>query len=249
MKTTLLLLILFCFSLAGCQKPAANETRATAKTAASKPPGPDPAAAKPFLVKESVYVVHPSKLDDSIYVLWTAVLQNPNPDLFGESPVLTITARDETGSVVGTEDQMFNELTPGGIVAFSGQIEATKTPKTVDFTVGKTRWKAAPKPAAAYPAIMTQGVSMKLDQISGGYVVVGEFLNPYPFPLDSTVVTALFRDETGRLIGGKSTFVDNAPANGARPFNVNHVGLEGKPAKVDVIVTTWAGSNLSELIK
>jgi hypothetical protein len=244
MKLILLYLISFCLLLAGCQKPSVKEKPASAKTATPKAADP-----KPFVVKESVYLVHPSKLDDSIYVLWTAVLQNPNPDLFGESPVLTVTARDETGSVVGTEDQMFNELTPGGTIAFSGQIEATKTPKTVDFTVGKTRWQTAPKPASAYPAITTQGVSMKPDQLAGGYVVVGEFLNPYPVPLDSTVVTALFRDEAGRLIGGGSTFVDNAPANGARPFSVNHVGLEGKPAKVDVIVTTWAGSNLIELIK
>lgn len=240
--------IFFCviasFSLlAGCQKPANNPPTPPTPTA------PKAAEPKPFVVKESAYVVHPSTLDDTIYLLWTAVLENPNPDMFGLGPTLTITARDDAGTVVGTEDQMFHEMTPGGTVAFSSQLTVTKTPKTVEFTVGKTRWKAAPKPASAYPAIATTGVSMKPDQMAGGYVVVGEFINPYPVALENTVVTALFRDESGKLIGGGSSFVANAPASGARPFSVEHVGINGTPAKVDVVVTTWAGTDLIDLIK
>lgn len=249
MKTTLLLLLLVCMTMTGCQKPAANDTKSGAGPGAQTPVGPDPKSAKPFVVKESAFVVHASKLEDSIYLQWIVVLQNPNTDMFGDFPHLIITARDEAGGVVGTEDMVFDEFTPGGTIAHSGQITVTKTPKTVDFAPSKTDWKVAAKPASAYPAITTSGVSMKPDQMAGGYVVVGEFANPYPVPLDEVAVTALFRDDAGKLIGGGTTYVSNAAASTSRAFSVNNVAIEGKAAKVEVMVNNWGTTKLRDLIK
>lgn len=249
MKITLLFVLLFCVALIGCQPPAANQTKSNSAPGTTKPTGPDPSTAKPFVVKESAFVVHASKLDDSVYLYWMAILQNPNADMFGDFPHLIITARDETGTVVGTEDMVFDEFTPGGTIAHSGQITVTKAPKTVDFAPSKTDWKAAAKPASAYPAITTSGVSMKPDQMAGGYIVVGEFANPYPVPLDEVAVTALFRDDAGKLIGGGTTYVDNAAASASRAFSVNNVSVEGKAAKVEVIVNSWSATKLRDLIK
>ena len=51
--------------------------------------------------------------------------------------------------------------------------------------------------------------------------VVGEIQNDNDYDIESGVVTVVFRDADGKLIGGESTYVDSIKANATTPFDIS----------------------------
>jgi hypothetical protein len=205
--------------------------------------------AKQFIIRETAYYASPSSIQSStVFVLWTAVIENPNTDFYGEFPTITITARDANGLVIGTEDQVLNELPPGGTVAFSSQMTATKVPATVGFSAAKTRWQRTDTKPSDYPAFTSRGISVTPTDTPSVYTVTGEIVNPYGSEVDQLSVTALFRDASGKLLGGAGEFLNNLPARGSRPFEFNRYYVPGSVSRVEIVANTWGSVHLYRLI-
>lgn len=82
---------------------------------------------------------------------------------------------------------------------------------------------------------------MKPDRVAG-FTVSGDLRNPYSKPVDQLAVTALVRDAAGKLLGGRTTFVDALPASGTVPFSFTTGAVQGTGTKVDIVAVTWGGS-------
>lgn len=202
-----------------------------------------------FIIRETAYHASPSSIQSStVFVIWTAIIENPNPDFYGEFPTITVTARDANGLVVGTTDQVLHELPPGGRVAFSSQLTATKVPTTVEFSASKTRWQRTDTKPSDYPPFTARGVSVVPTDTPSVYTVTGEIVNPYGSEVDQLSVTALFRDASGKLLGGAGTFLNDLPAGGSRPFELNRYYVPGSVARVEIVATTWGSARLYQLI-
>ncbi len=205
-------------------------------------PGAQPAgvASQPFVVVESATNIS-SSFDGGYFVQWIATLKNPNDDLYGVFPTVAVTARDATGAVVGTDDQVLESFPPGATIAFASQIKATAEPATIDITYKRVEWSKTKTRPADYPPFTAEMVSFTPDRVAG-FTVSGDLRNPYSQPVDELAVTALVRDAGGKLLGGRTTFVDGLPAGGTAPFSFTTGTVEGAGASIDIVAIVWGSS-------
>lgn len=169
-----------------------------------------------------------SKGSGDINVTYGITIKNPNKDVALEFPSFRITARDENGSVIGTEDQTLFTIYPGDSITYAGQAFSTdKTPATVTFEILKPKeynWVSTDKlKHKKYVPLQIEGAT----QTSGS--IVGQIINNNDYDIDSANISIVFRDSDGKIIGGDSAFVDNIAASGKTPFSAFLMGgNEGK---------------------
>jgi hypothetical protein len=240
LAVSLLMLLSACGGDAGSPGSAgsASGTSAAASSSAAEDGGGKDNA-KPFTITEQEHRVSSSFGDT--YVHWTVVIENPNADVYGTFPTVSVTGRDAAGKVVGTDDQVLDSLPPGGTIAFSGQASMTEKPAKVEIAYKSVDWYDTKTTAADYPPFTVSDISVKKQEF-GGLVVTGEVANPYKYAVSSLAATALFRNASGKLIGGTTSFLEDLPAAASMPMQVEELGGSTPAKKVkstDVIVTTW----------
>lgn len=168
----------------------------------------------PLVVKESGYAMK----EGDLYSI--AILHNPNTEHSIQRPKLRITARDEAGLVLGTDEQTLSILYPQQDFYFAGHAFSTEeTPVSVeieaialdDYNILKTKQQNHPnyKPLTAINTIVRDRR------------VMGEVSNSNDYAMGSAVVTVVFRDDNGKLVAGTSKFVDEIPASGTVPFDLS----------------------------
>jgi hypothetical protein len=237
MKKRILLIAILLIGTS-CQKNASTDSTTKSTSTSTNAVVKD---AVPFRVVESTYAVS-NKFGD-VFVKWAAVIENPNLELYGVFPAVTITARDESGAVIGTDDLVLGELPPGLKISCSGQLSATAVPATVEIKPSKVEWKPTKTRADDYRVF---GIEKSRMTSSGKdiFQVTGDVTNPYDKEIDSLRVVILLRDSEGKLIGGDTTYVDALPASGSRPFEVKYISVKGKPVVNEIFVyphglATW----------
>lgn len=232
MKTILLFIALFCFGLfIACQRESPEkQANSSSQSNTSKVL---PENIQPGKIVESVYKVE-SNFGDH-FLLWAAIIENPNTNLYGLFPVITITARDEKGNVVGTEDHTLSEFPPAKKIAFAGQVTLTNLPKTVEFTFTKVEWRNTQLSSEDYLPFPVE----KLQTVNNRtrFTVSGDVNNPYSKDVESVAITTLLRDESGKLIGGGTSYLNTLPAKSSRPYTDRMVWSIGKPSKTEVFVS------------
>jgi hypothetical protein len=169
-------------------------------------------------------------------------MKNPNNDVYGTFPTLSITGRDSAGRVVGTDDQVLDSLPPGGTIAFSGQVSMTEKPAKVEIAYKSIDWYDTKTAPNDYPPFAVADIDYKKQRF-GGLVVTGEVSNPYKYAVDSLAATALFRDADGTPVGGTTAFLEDLPASSTMPLQLEELGGRTPARKVksvEVLVSTWS---------
>lgn len=192
-------------------------------------------AAKPFAVTESAFTVENTSISSTgLWMWWTAVFKNPNPDYSCAHPQVTVTARNAKGEVVGTYDKsMVAFFVPGGVIAYGDNLEVLEVPAKVEITPVKCFWTRVPAGSAAFPVF--QAANVKLIPTQYKLKVAGEVSNPLTESVDSVMGALLFRDQAGKLLGGELFYIKNLPAQGTKPF-MEDLYFEGaRPRKFEKV--------------
>lgn len=87
-----------------------------------------PASANQVVVYDSAWSA------DGGYIEYDLVLENKGDDL-AESTTVQIVGKSADGKVISSDDEVFFDIQPGEIVAFSGQVGNGTAPDAVEFTV------------------------------------------------------------------------------------------------------------------
>ena len=154
------------------------------------------------------------------YVYCSVNLYNPNVDKAIELPRYRIVARNEAGELLGTEDQTLSIIYPqqNFVHAFLA-FDVAEDPASVeievlepeDYNVKDVSTLDNPE----YIPLKIEGAKYSNDRI------LGEIQNDNDYNLDNVIVTVVFRDDNGKLIGGTSTFVDSVKAKSKTPFDMS----------------------------
>jgi len=192
----------------------------------------EPVEYEPFTIVEVGWSSYHSDWEPGTFVVrWTAVLQNPHDSLYCEYPTIQITARNETGQVVGTDDHVMHVFPPGARIAWASSLETNGPPHTLEITARPAIWLATTARPEQFPPFGYRGIRFVVRGRSCS--VTGEVTNPFSVYVDQIAITALFRDQRGRLIGGETTFVEGLAAYGAVPFK-----LDGEaPVRSDTVTS------------
>ncbi|GIH98242.1 hypothetical protein [Planobispora takensis] len=200
---------------------------------------------RPLAVKEQVSsVVKGGERYDGYVVNWAGVLDNPNPWHFAEHVVATVVARDAKGEEVVRAEQPLDAVPPAGSLSFTGQALAERRPAKVTIEYRPAEWRPASRIVSELRPFPISGVQTDRKD-DGRYLVTGYVGTPYRRPAGTLAVTALLRDEDGRLLGGGSTFVDDVRDGVRRRFvlDIESVTDTGKVAETELVARTWGSSS------
>jgi hypothetical protein len=199
---------------------------------------------EPFEIAEVGWSSYHSDWEPGTFVVrWTAVLQNPHDKHYCEYPTIQITARNETGQVVGTDDHVMHVFPPGARIAWASSLETNGPPHSLEITARPAAWQATATRPAQFPPFGYQGIRFIVRGRSCS--VTGEVTNPYPVYVDQIAITALFRDQRGRLVGGETTFVEGLAAHGTVPFKLDGEApaQSGAVASLDLVTIPWTSGS------
>lgn len=165
-------------------------------------------------------------------------VHNPNTDLAVLYPTVRITARDSSGTLLGTQDQILSTIYPQQDFWYSGQLlQVDEAPSSVEFTIVQPDdyniVSTATLEQSTFTPLLVESVAMHSERL------VGEVVNKNDFGLDMIVVAAVFRNEDGDIIGGESTFVDKLPSSGSVPFDMP-IHSEFANCNYEVYANGWA---------
>lgn len=164
-------------------------------------------------------------IDDG-YLYYALILRN-NSESYGYSmPQVQINARDESGTLLGTEKAYCTSIYPDSDVVTAGMgFSISGQPATVEFEIvppDDYSRKAVSKDQKVDLTI--EGVTKKEEYFTTTYL--GEVSNASDKDVDSATVTVVFRNENGSLLSGSSTYVDGLSAGRKAAFELYLFGGE-----------------------
>ena len=162
---------------------------------------------------------------DTYYIQYAIAVKNPNTERAVMFPTVRLTARDAEGAVLGTDEIVGSSILPGGTwySAFQGPSVDSK-PAAVDFEIVQpddSDWVSPESIENAGKPLTVENPIKRTDKIAG------EVSNPNDFDIDSVAVVVFFRDESGKLLAGETTYTDKVSAGGKIPFEIPLWGDEG----------------------
>lgn len=154
------------------------------------------------------------------YVYYSVNIYNPNENKAIEFPVFRITARNDAGELLATEEQTLSIIYPQQNFVYASQaFDVDEVPANVEIDVLEPKdyqiRNVSTLDNPEYIPLDVINTTFRTDRI------VGEIQNNNDYDLDSAVVTVIFRDDNGKLVGGTSTFVDSLKANSTTPFDIS----------------------------
>lgn len=239
MKKRILASIFSCLvvlSLTACNSTASNDTKQSDTTADDTSNVLDSTDTNSEFtsldIAESGYT-----MIESGFLYCSVKVHNPNTDLAILSPTVRVTARDASGALLGTQDQTLSTIYPQQDFWYSGQfLQVDTAPSSVEFTIVQPDDYNIVSPStleqSAFTPLSVENTAMHSERL------VGEVVNKNDFDLDMIVVAAVFRNESGDLIGGESTFVDKLSSSGSVPFDMP-IHSEFANCNYEVYANSW----------
>lgn len=165
-------------------------------------------------------------------------ITNPSSDTVVELPAFRVTAYDENGKILGSEERILSVIYPKQDFVDQGTlIEVSKKPHKIDVTVLEPDdYNITPASNMEHPVhkqMVGKNISVNSDKITG------EVYNPNDYKIDSAMVTVVFRDANGNIVSSEVEFVNQIPSNGSIPFGISLASDAKTTDKVEVYAYIW----------
>lgn len=171
--------------------------------------------------------------------IWCVVeFTNPSQDKAVELPTYRVTAYDKDNKILGSEEHTLSIVYPGQkFVCAAVLIEVGQKPDRIDVTILEPDdYNITAVSSLEHPVhkqMVGQNMSIRNDSITG------EIYNPNDYKIDSAMVTVIFRDSNGAIVYSRLGFIDQIPANGSAPFDIDLFSAENLPSTYEVYAYIW----------
>lgn len=215
-------------TLAGC-----GGGEAPAQDAQNDAPAQDQQAVEPAPENE-VVILESGWNAEGGYIHYGLLLKNEGTQV-AEFPTYQITAKDEAGTLISSDEQTIFAIQPGQTVACGFQAGDGTAPASVDFTFVSADF--TDNPMGDPITYQIDGTNEVTDDF-GGASWVGEITNTSEFDCDSTNVCVILRNG-GAIVGGYSTYVDDLKAGGKLSFEVDSYSDVPEHDSFEVYAMAW----------
>ena len=193
------------------------------------------------IVESGYTVMAPNSIGD-IYLTYAVTIKNNNKKMAVDFPVISVTGRSESGSILFSEEQTLGTILPGDTVSWANDVIDCKgeTPASVDIKVeGGDFVKPAQSINNAVPS--SDFTIENLSEVPGDfdYAVTGEITNNSDTDYDSVAVTVILKNQ-GKVVGGFTGYADNLSAGKQSAFDISSFMSE-LPAhdSIEVVAQGW----------
>ena len=181
-------------------------------------------------------------LDVNGYICYVVAIKNTSDNLRIEFPEITITGRDEDGSIISSDTMVLASIYPGQVQYCSSVAGNGGGASSVDFSLATPDDWAQVGSSIAASTYDVRGASLQSDGF-GGLIAVGEVElvtagDDRAMSSGSVAVTAVVRDDTGAILAGGETYVDIAAEGESATFEVPIFGT-APTGTLEVYARTW----------
>lgn len=161
-------------------------------------------------------------------------LYNPNNNSSIEYPSFRITAKDASGTILGTDDQTCSIIYPKHDFVYGSQaFRVDGIPDTVEFSALPVEdYNVKKSSTDEYKPLEAVNTAVRSDKI------VGEIKNDNNNTFDDAVVVMLLKDGSGNVIGIDNTYVEKVAANSTTPFDID-IPEDVNYASFEIYVNQW----------
>ena len=172
---------------------------------------------QPLRITESGYSIQP-EFAGNFGVHYAIYINNPNTHIQSRSARYRVTAFNEAGAVLATQEGFAWDINPQQTNVYAGRrfTDLTISPARVEFELlqpNEWGWRDS------HEFTHYQLLTIEQPGLSGDNVV-GSIRNPNNQAIDRVSAVVVFRDSNGNILGGESRTVSNLPANGTAPFSI-----------------------------
>ena len=166
---------------------------------------------------------------------YAIMIQNPNMEWAAESVQVKVTGKDDAGQIVGSNTEYLSMIFPNGETALCGET-LFEGASTLEFQLinSKNMWTEVDIQQAQLDQLFFADAINETTNSFGDTTVSGQATNQMDAEIDSSTVNAVFRDETGNVLGGAYTYLDTMTPDSTLPFSITGIGNVPTHAKVEV---------------
>jgi hypothetical protein len=213
-------LVVLAVAIAGCGSMLPGRSPVTTATPASPPPASLPVDPLPVEVVETG--VTPISAGGSDVASFAAVLRNPNETWDVRRLLVHVDVFDAAGAFVGGEE-VFMSLAAGQTGAIAGELFGGGSAARLDVVPQED----ASVFGAAGPAPLGLEVTVAATVTSDATRTSGTIESRLDEHVSAILLTAVYRDAEGRIIGGAVGSVDAIEAGGRVPFEIVGLAVPG----------------------
>lgn len=181
-------------------------------------------------------------LDVNGYICYVVAIKNTSDSLRVDYPEITITGRDEDGSIISSDTMVLSAIYPGQVQYCSSIAGNGGGAASVDFTLAKPDDGTKVSSSTATSTYDVRGSSLQSDGF-GGLVATGEVEllvagDDRAMSSGSVALTAVVRDDAGTIVAGGETYVDMAAEGTSSTFEIPIFG-NAPAGTLEVYARTW----------
>ena len=193
------------------------------------------------IVDSGYTVLDPNSIGD-IYLTYAVTIKNNNKKMAADFPVITVTGRNEDGSILFSEEHTLGTILPGDTVSWGDDCIDCKgeTPASVDIAVGGADF-VKPERSLNNTVPSTDFAIENLSEVPGefDYAVTGEITNNSDTDYDSVAVTVILKNQ-GKVVGGFTGYADNLTAGKQAAFDISSFMSElPTHDSIEVVAQGW----------
>ena len=175
-----------------------------------------------------------SMVVDDEWLYYYVDLYNPNDNSSIEYPSFRITAKDASGTILGTDDQTCSIIYPKQDFVYGSQaFRVDGIPDTVEFSALPVEdYNVKKSSTDKYKPLEAVNTAVRSDKI------VGEIKNDNNDTFDDAVVVMLLKDGSENIVGIDNTYVEKVAANSTTPFDMD-IPEDVNYASFEIYVNQW----------
>ncbi len=177
--------------------------------------------------------------DEDGYVYFGIGLKNSNGSAAIAFPTVKICGYDANGNVIFTDEKIYSAIEPGQTVYFGDQTGNGTAPARVEFKAVKPSGVALDTPTEAPTyKIFDNGESDGADGMHSFLAKLKLQSAPSDFDKTQVFLSAILRDEQGRIVAGYDEFTDCPAVGSTVPVSID-VYNPPKHASCDIYAAQW----------
>lgn len=181
-------------------------------------------------------------LDVNGYICYVVAIKNTSDSLRVDYPEITITGRDEDGSIISSDTMVLSAIYPGQVQYCSSIAGNGGGAASVDFSLAKSDDGTKVGSSTAVSTYDVRGSSLQSDGF-GGLVATGEVEllvagDDRAMSSGSVALTAVVRDDAGNIVAGGEAYVDMAAEGTSSTFEIPIFG-NAPAGTLEVYARTW----------
>ena len=234
---TLLMAVMLTAMLCACGSTEKVDNTATNVVQASKKPDSSGSAKteaksskeetkQPELVDSGYTVLEPNSIGD-IYLTYVVKVKNPNKDMAAVYTDITITGKNEDGSILFSNEDTIPLIMPGDTVAWAEDTVdcKNKVPASVEITVGGANFDSMDELDGGVMSSEFSIENLSIVEGDWGDSVTGEITNNSDVDCDDVIISVIYLKDD-KMVGGYHSYQDDMSAGKKAAFDVSSWGLE-----------------------